>query len=288
MASYKTDVIKQIFEAKLDPVSGKLRETIVTLDEVSAAITAYNSKWGSDHSTKNPANFFKDFIRSRKAGNANWPKSVLDAGYTGRQLTEGGSCFEFAPLANGQTEAFPPVDFAQPSIKTPRYQIESVSLPLASRRLGRKDEPWMIQVIARLRIVETHFSLSSTRDIKQLDLLQLNVKLSGTEIDALFLAQEETGIEQYEEVIVTCEAKVGRDDILEDQILKQAKAPFKMKKISQNRVIPLAVKCVGPSTIFVVEFNELTRDGHEGVKSLTVAAESLFEIKPPVPGICQN
>jgi hypothetical protein len=111
--------------------------------------------------------------------------------------------------------------------------------------------------------------------------------LSGTEIDALFLAQERLPNGEFEEVIITCEAKVGRDDILEDQILKQAHAPFRMKQIKQDRVIPIAVKCVAPSTIFVVEFNELTREGHAGVDSLTVASDSLFEIKPPVPGVCQ-
>ena len=166
----------------------------MSLDDVSDGIDAYNIAHGATHSTNNPANFFKDFIRVRLRANANWPSSVLRAGYTGRQLTEGGACFEFVALTEGQTEAFPPVDFAQPSDSTPRYQIESVSLPLASRRLGRKDEPWMIQVIARLRIVESHFSLSSGRAIKQLDLLQLNVKLSGTEIDALFLAQRSVRI----------------------------------------------------------------------------------------------
>jgi hypothetical protein len=287
MASLKTEVIEKIFHLRFDAVKQSLSEPIVRLNDVSDGIEAYNLAHGTAHSTNNPANFFKDFIRVRRRANANWPDSVLKAGYTGRQLTEGGACFEFVPLAPGQTEAFPPVNFAQPSEITPKYQIESVSLPLASRRLGRKDEPWMIQVIARLRIVESHFSLSSGRAIKQLDLLQLNVKLSGTEIDALFLAQEEIGKEQYEEVIITCEAKVGRDDILEDQILNQAKAPFKMKQVKQDRVIPLAVKCVAPSTIFVVEFNELTREGYEEIESLTVAAESLFEIKPPVPGICQ-
>lgn len=287
MASYKTEVIQKIFEGRFNLADGTLSDSVVSLDDVSDGIDVYNLENGTAHSTNNPANFFKDFIRVRRRANANWPNSVLEAGFTARQLTEGGACFEFAALAEGQAEAFPPVDFAQPSENTPRYQIESVSLPLASRRLGRKDEPWMIQVIARLRIVESHFSLSSGRAIRQLDLLQLNVKLSGTEIDALFLAQEEIGPEQYEEVIITCEAKVGRDDILEDQILNQAKAPFKMKQVKQNRVIPLAVKCVAPSTIFVVEFNELTREGHEEIESLTVAAESLFEIKPPVPGICQ-
>lgn len=287
MASYKTEVIENIFRKRFDEANRIISETIVTLDDVSDGIAANNLDHGTTHSTNNPANFFKDFIRVRRRANANWPDTVLKAGYSARQLTEGGACFEFAVLAEGQIEAFPPVNFAQPSETTPKYQIESVSLPLASRRLGRKDEPWMIQVIARLRIVESHFSLSSGRAVKQLDLLQLNVKLSGTEIDALFLAQEEIGNEQYEEVIITCEAKVGRDDILEEQILNQAKAPFRMKQVKQDRVIPLAVKCVAPSTIFVVEFNELTREGHEEVESLSVAAESLFEIRPPVPGICQ-
>lgn len=287
MASYKTTVIENIFRERIDPKSASISNPLVTLDDVARAIVAFNHLTGSSHSTNNPANFFKDFTRVRERGNANWPKFVLEAGFTGRQVTERNACFEFVPLPAGQIEAFPSVNFAQPSAATPIYQIESVSLPLASRRLGRKDEPWLIQVITRLRIVESHFSLSSDRAIKQLDLLQMNVKLSGTEIDALFLAQEEVAPGEFEEIIITCEAKVGRDDILENQILRQAKAPFRMKQVTQRRVIPLAVKCVRASTIFVVEFNELNRETYTDVESLSFAADSLFEIKPPVPGICQ-
>lgn len=176
MASYKTTVIESLFRARFDDDSGTLSGAIVSLEEVGEAIRVFNEENGKSHSTRNPANFFKDFIRVRARANANWPAFVLASGFTGRQLTEHGSCFEFVPVTMGQTEAFPLVDFAQPSATTPRYQIESVSLPLASRRLGRNDEPWLIQVIARLRIVESHFSLSSGRAIRQLDLLQLNVK----------------------------------------------------------------------------------------------------------------
>ncbi len=287
MASYKTLVIENIFRERFDPITKTLTTSVVTLVDVSRAIGIYNEKAGKKHSTNNPANFFKDLVRVRIPGNANWPKFVLESGYTARQVTEDNACFEFIPLPAGQTEAFPPVDFAQPSSTTPKYQIESVSLPLASRRLGRKDEPWLIQVITRLRIVESHFSLSSGRAIKQLDLLQMNVKLSGTEIDALFLAQEEVAPGEFQEIIITCEAKAGRDDILENQILRQAKAPFKMKQITQDHVIPLAVKCVAASQIFVVEFQEIERENYETIESLTVASDSLFEIKPPVPGICQ-
>lgn len=112
------------------------------------------------------------------------------------------------------------------------------------------------------------------------------VKLSGTEIDAIFLAHEETAPGEFQEIIITCEAKAGRDDILEDQILRQAKAPFKKKQVTQGHVIPIAVKCVAPSKIFVVEFLALDRKTYETVNTLTIASDSLFEIKPPVPGIC--
>ncbi len=287
MPSYKTRVIEDIFNGRFDPNTRTLANSAVTLDEVASAISAYNKAEGTTHSTNNPANFFKDFIRNRNSANRNWPRAVLNAGFTARQVTQGNACFEFITLSKGQIEAFPPVDFAKPTDETPRYQIESVSLPLASRRLGRKDEPWLIQVITRLRVVESHFSLSSKRMIRQLDLLQMSVKLSGTEIDALFLAQEEISKGEYQEVIVTCEAKQGRDDILEDQILRQAKAPFSMKQITQDHVIPIAVKCVAPSQIFVVEFAELERATYKSVTSITIASDSLFEIKPPVPGICQ-
>ena len=115
----------------------------------------------------------------------------------------------------------------------------------------------------------------------------MSVKLSGTEIDALFLAQEEIAGGEFQEAIITCEAKRGRDDILEDQILRQAKAPFSMRQITQNHVIPIAIKCVGPSQIYVVEFEELDRESFREVDSIAIASDSLFEITPPVPGICE-
>ena len=287
MPTAKTIIIDQLFRDRYDAKKKTLVSPVVTLSEVSDAISSYMSGkplWPL--STRNPANFFKDFIRNRASANRNWPAFVLSSGYTGQQVTGGNSCFEFVALSGGQTAPFPPASFSLPTDSTPRHLIESVSLPLASRRLGRNDEPWLIQVIARLRIVESHFSLVSQRTIRQLDLLQMSVKLSGTEIDALFLGQEEIAPGKFQEVIITCEAKGGKDDILEDQILRQAKAPFSMRQITQDHVIPLAVKCVAPSQIFVVEFEELDRETFASVTSLTAACDSLFEIRPPVPGIC--
>lgn len=279
MGTPKTAVIEQIFRARYNEETGELDNERVTLTDVVQAIERYNAaNPARPLNTKNPANFFKDFVRNRESADRNWPPYVLKSGYTGRQLTGGGACFEFVRVSPGQTMAFP-------TAETPRYAIESVSLPIASRRLGRGDEPWLIQVIVRLRIVEAHFALASRRKIQQIDLLQMSVKLSQTEIDALFLAQEETSSGEIQEVIITCEAKRGRDDILESQILQQAKAPFSMRQIQQDHVIPLAVKSVGPSQVYVVEFEELDRSSYASVTSLTVASDSLFEIRPYVPGV---
>jgi hypothetical protein len=287
MPTAKTTIIEQIFNQRFSVASGTMPNPLVTLQDVSTAISDYNAtNPAAAMSTRNPANFFKDFIRNRASANRNWPVVALTAGFTARQVTLANACFEFVPLPAGQVDAFPSATFAQPTAITPKHQIESVSLPLASRRLGRKDEPWLIQVITRLRIVEAHFSLVSGKAIKQVDLLQMSVKLAGTEIDALFLAHEEVAPGRFEEVIITCEAKGGRDDILEDQILRQAKAPFSMRQVTQGRVIPIAVKCVAPSTIHVIEFEELDRETYAKVNSIAIACDSLFEIKPPVPGIC--
>lgn len=60
-----------------------------------------------------------------------------------------------------------------------------------------------------------------------------------------------------------------------------------MAGITQDRVIPIAIKAVGPSLIFIVEFQKLEREGHRDTASIVVASDSLFEIRPPVPGVGQ-
>jgi hypothetical protein len=286
MPSRKTTVIEQIFRERYNEETGEIGNRLVMLAEVSEAIRRYNrSNPTRQLSVNNPANFFKDFVRRRTRANKNWPEYVLSKGFTGRQVARESACFEFLPLLPGQEMAFPPVHFAGPSVTTPRHGIESVSMPVASRRLGRRDEAWLIQVVVRLRIVEAHFALVSRRKITQVDLLQLNVKLSKSEIDALFLVQEEMSNGQVEEVLVTCEAKTGSDDILESQILAQARAALSMGSSAHPHVIPLAVKSVGDSDVYVVEFEEVDGETATQFDALVVACDSLFEIRPPVPGI---
>jgi hypothetical protein len=241
LSSRKTDIIERLFLKRWDSTTTSLSNPIVTLEDVSEAIREHNAANPAARlmSDRNPANFFKDFIRVKERANANWPKSILDRGYTARQVTGGNLCFEFVPLAPGQSVPFPFNTVPPPTEHTPRHRIESASLPLASRRLGRRDESWLVQVLIRLRVIETHLALFSTRTFVQIDHLQMSVKLTISEIDALFLGIEQLKSGSTREVLISCEAKGLRDDILEDQVLRQVQAIFSMRDVAQDTVIPM-------------------------------------------------
>jgi hypothetical protein len=286
--SNKTSVIETLFDKRWQGSRKPLSKSIVTLAEVQEAIRAHNRANPRDKlSTRNPANFFKDFIRKRASANQNWPQAVLNKGYTARQVTGKGLCFEFIKLAPGQVDPFPSGAIA-PNPQAPVHRIQSASMPIASRRLGRKDEGWLIQVLAKLHMIETHLALESPRPIIQVDLLQTNVKLSGAEIDALFLAIEQDMNDPRsspKEVLVTCEAKGRADDILIDQIASQVSAAFRMKGVTQDFVLPLAAKAVGPSRIHILQFFPVDRASAGGPLSLQLESEAVYELVPPVPGV---
>ncbi len=283
----KTAIIEMLFNKRWDVNTSSLSEFVVTLEEVRQAIGEYNEQNPTTQlSAKNPANFFKDFIRRRSSANENWPRRVMERGYTARQRTGSNACFEFVRLVPGQTEPFP-VRTPPPTELTPRYKIESVSLPLASRRLGRRDETWLVQVLVRLRVIETHFALVSKRKVIQLDHLQMGVKLRKCEIDALFLAIEQKTSEDPEsqrEIIVCCEAKGLNDDILQDQVLAQVQAVFRIKGLTQDLVLPIAVKAIGASRVHVIEFDVVARSDAPNA-SLSIVGEAVYELVPSVPGI---
>ena len=77
----KTEIIQSLFETRFNTTTKKLSSTVVTLEEVSAAINANNLAHPTlvPMSTRNPANFFKDFIRKHKSANRNWPRRIFQA-----------------------------------------------------------------------------------------------------------------------------------------------------------------------------------------------------------------
>lgn len=282
----KAHIIQMLFDERWDEPTRTLRDPIITLTHVQDAIRATkDGNWNRPPlSDLNPANFMKDFTRNTASANERWPSAVFERGYTAHQVTGENACFEFVRLPPGATTAFSDL-IPRPSDTTNRHEIESVSMPLASRRLGRTDEPWLVQVVVRLRVIETHMSLFSPRKsrIKQIDHLQMSVKLQPSEIDALFLAIEEDAGGAISEAILCCEAKAFGQDVAENQIVRQVRAVF--SEIGQDVVIPIAVKAIGRSEVHVIEFDAVSRDQLPSFGALALAAHAVYRLVPDVPGI---
>ena len=272
--SGKTSIIEAIFNERYDPASGDLSNPLVSIADLRR-----HKPEGNIYA------FFKDIVRKRASGNRIWPESVLKRGYTGIQDVSKGNSFRFIRLPHGQMVAFPTAEVLAPSANTPRHRVESASLPLASRQLGRGDEPWLIQVAVRLRLIETHLTLFSSRAIINVDHLQMSVKLAASEIDGLFLCVEQIAGSETRELIVCCEAKSIRDDIIEEQMIRQVQALARQRTVTQEYILPIAIKAVGKSEIFIVEFDVIDKADAGTIDSLLPISQALYELIPPVPGI---
>jgi hypothetical protein len=279
VASNKTQVIQYLFEKYWDPVKEKLTKSVMTFKDVQQAIRYCNRNYGTKLSDRNPANFMKDIVRG-KGASRNWPDRLHKLRFTAVQTPGDGNAFEFRKYAPDQLEAFPdPFTLRE---ETPSYVVQSVSMPLSAKGLGRSDEPWLIQTAVNLRVIETHFAVSSRVPVIQITHLQMSVKLRKTEIDAIFLAICKNGSKEYP-AIITCEAKQARERILEHQIVNQVKAAFEETDVEV--VIPLALQALRRKGFHVVEFEHVTRAESKSLSSLRVAARAAYELRPPVPGI---
>lgn len=274
MASEKTAVIKYLFDLYWDGT--RLTRTLMTLDDVKMAIRECNLQDGKQRSDRNPANFLKDIVRSRGASQI-WPAEVAALGYTGEQRTGRGDSFEFVPLKPGQLDPFP--DLYRPTDSTPRIDLQSVSMSLASKHLGRRDEAWLVQTAVNLRVVEQHLATMSALHITQISHLQMTVKLRATEIDSLYLATLRDGTT----AIVTCEAKQDSERILVGQIRSQVEAAF--GTVDTSLVIPMAVRSVRGVGIHVLEFKAVHRASLATAVIPELASEAIYCLKPPVTGI---
>jgi hypothetical protein len=277
VASEKTKVIERLFFDRYDRKAKTVARPVVTGDEVAAAIRATKAKL----STRNTANFFKDIVRSGTR-NENFPTSVVAEGWTAEQFVSGEAVFRFVPLPAGQTVAFaeavaPPELLEEEQV----HVIQSVSLPLASRRMGRSDESWLTQVAVRLHIIDTHLAVYSQQPVINVDLLQTGAKLGHAEVDAVFLAILAAASGEVP-ALVSCEVK-SRNEVLElEQVLRGAQATAvqrrKVKLPDDSPVIPMAIKALGGGLLWVVEFATT-------FPPLVTATQRVYRLEPPVTGV---
>ena len=279
--SHKPHVIERIFDLLWDSNSQTLTRTMVTSADVIDAIHWATENKGISLSTKNPANFFKDVIRG-SGGEQMWPDKLKNLRWTGYQNTGDGNVLEFVQYKPGQTEAFPePFKYHQ---DVARHQIQSLSMPLASKALGRDDETYLIQVAVKLAVVETHFALRSSLKVLELSHLQMGVKLRRTEIDSLFSGRFVDSLDGEQKLlIITAEAKNKGQRILVEQIINQVKAAFQLVPTVEV-VVPVAM-VARTGGIYLVEFQAVRRSEVAAFDALTLASETFYELCPAVTGI---
>ena len=252
----------------------------MTSQDIVAAIT----ELGVELSVNNPANFIKDVIRGSGASGM-WPEKLKNLRITGRQVTGAGNVFEFVDYELAQTEPFPNRYVYDPTI--PCHKIQSVSMPLATKDLGRDDETYLIQVAAKLLVVETHFAILSKIEVIELSHLQIGIKLRLCEVDSLYAAWYKDGAGNRQRMVITVEAKKRGQRILEEQIVQQVRAAFNETKV--DLVVPIAMTVIdlptGQAGIYVLEFHAVERSELPTFDAIRFETQGVYELVPPVPGI---
>ncbi|ALD65127.1 hypothetical protein AFL94_15680 [Arthrobacter sp. LS16] len=255
------------------------------MDDITDGITATNAQLKKT----NPANFWKDLTRNGARGlNRNWPRSVFEHGYAGAdaigQITR--AVFMFIPVKPEQTEPF--VDDVAFDDQAAVLQLQSLSMPQAMKALGRSGENWHAQVADRLNVVSSFFALCSPRNIpprgvQEVNFLQTGIKMKDGETDAAFSLLADDG-----QWLVSAEVKGRSEEFHLSQIARAAFALESAAKVTKPStlggivgVIPLGIKVVGKSKLWVVEFAPVDAPNTPLVK----VAEGVFELVPHVPGI---
>lgn len=282
-ASEKHHAIEYIFEQLWDPGTQTLTRTAVTMAEVLTAIEWSNANRGTTLSPRNPANFMKDVVRGF-GGSRMWPQRLKDLRWTAIQKKGGSHVFEFVRYEAGQDDPFPnPYSYDPTEVNT--HHVQSLSIPQATKELGRDDETYLIQVAAKLAVVETHFALESPLKGRMLHIqhIQVGVKLRHSEIDSLYLATCKNAAGHPESVLITAEAKKKRQRILEEQIEGQVRGAFRaMPHI--GKVIPIAMQSVTRG-VYIVEFKAVDRADLDTFTALESVAYGFYELVPAVKGI---
>jgi hypothetical protein len=282
--SEKPDVIDRIYDTLLDPATGTLSRRIVTNEDIQQAIEWCRANLGSKLSPRNPANFMKDIVRGKGASSM-WPERLKALRITGRQVTGDGKVFEFVDYAPGQIDPFPSAFEYDATVW--RHDLQSVSMPLATKELGRDDETYLIQVAVKLAVVETHFALRSPINVIEISHLQVGIKLRLTEVDSLYSGVYEDDGGRRHALVITTEAKKRGQRILEGQVVRQVQAAFDETPV--DLVVPTAMAVVdldtGESGIYFVEFERVRRGEQIGLESLTVCERAVYVLRPAVKGI---
>lgn len=277
MASQKTPVIEKIFFDRWDPQARELSNAVVSMADIAEAIREVEASLSTD----NLANFFKDIVRSRRR-NDQFPTTVFEAGYTAQQAAGKGdkAVFEFVPATEGATSPFLELEPDMEKLEKP-IVVQSLSLPVEARRLGRSDESWLAQAVAELRLIELHLATHSELKFISIAHLMTNMKLGAGEIDSMWRGEIETdGVS--EPILIPAEMKSRTEELEFEQVRRGAIAAEveAEKKLGRSgAVLPMAAKVLSGHLIWILEFEM------DFSEELRVASDAVYRPSPAIPGI---
>ncbi len=273
------------------------QKRLVYSHEVLRAIAATEAKLGDNQA----ANFTKDFLRT-KSRSTNWPKMIAEKQWTIQQVTGRDTRtrlarnFIFKPYNNGQTDPFPD-EWPIPK-KYKKHRVQSVTLSVASKQIARLDEPRLMQIAVSLRIVETHFALFSPlstakNKVVHMDHLQMGLKLRGSEIDGLYLANFEDDAGVLHPVLITVEAKTTNEFVNSSQVVAQVEHASGLG-VTADSIVPLVLKHVDGG-MYIFEYAPFEVPKGKPLERDSITPESLdrtmtvfYCIEPSIGGISKK
>ena len=270
---------------------------MVYSDEVVHAIRELRVTLGNNQA----ANFTKDFLR-KSSRSLNWPKSLADIRWTIKQQTgkdpinNRARNFFFKPYETNSYDPFPD-DWPTPT-DLREHAIQSVTISVASKQLQRMDETRLMQIVVDLRIVETHFALFSPLStdkfkVVHMDHLQMGLKLRGSEVDGLYLAEFMDETRALHPVLITVEAKKYDEFINTTQVISQVIAvsglciecekivAIALKEIADGVVLFEFEPFIPPSTVKFTD-GELADDDLRGVSTIR------YRVMPSMIGLSNH
>lgn len=204
--------------------------------------------------------------------------------------------FVFKPYDLGSDDPFPD-DWPTPK-SLADHAIQSVTISVASKQLERLDETRLMQIVVDLRIVETHFALYSplsTDDFKvvHMDHLQMGLKLRGSEIDGLYLAEFMDASRDLHPVLITVEAKKHDEFINTTQLISQVIAASGLG-IQCEKIVAIALKHIDGGVV-LFEFAPFTPPPAIKMSEDALVDEDLLDVStvrysvvPPMIGLSQR
>lgn len=307
--SKKPDVFEHLFKYRYD-TDGNQSERwdpnlktipedrrLVFSHEVLKAIAATKTTLGDNQA----ANFAKDFLR-KKSRSKNWPRALAELRWTMQQVTGKDDAtglarhLRFKEYAEGQTDPFPD-EWPIPE-SCDDHSIQSVTISVASKQIVRLDEPRLMQITADLRIVETHFALYSplstdTFKIVHMDHLQMGLKLRGSEIDGLYLAEFQDSEGGLHPVLITVEAKKHDEFVNSSQVVSQVEHASGLG-VTAEKIVPIALKHADGG-MYIFEYEPFTPPPGGKFEKDSVSSEDLkrviavrYIVKPDIVGLSQK